>query len=641
MINIRKSFSTKLSVGILILAIPIFVISLGVLFTQSRQMIRKEAIGHANSVLGATMQQLSRNFLTIETATNTYVWQVEHSFNPDTLLQFTNRIVSLNPHIDGCSISAEPDAFPQYGRYFSAYTVRDTNSISTVVEEPYDYFHKVWYKTPRDLHGPCWVAYYDEADSLELTLDGMVASYGKPLYRADSTFIGVISTDLSLLRLSRAMSEMRPYPHSYFMMIDADGRYYVHPDSTLLFKQTIFDVADTHEQGGQIVLGHEMTSGKHGNMIVRIDGANCIVCYMPVPDTSWSLAIVCPDSDVMAGYHKFIYIVACLLVIGLVVIILLCYRAMGHTIRPLNQLLMKAQMVASGNIKVDIPHSSREDVIGRLQNSFASMLESLNLHMNSVRFISEQTQHRNEELMQATQLVQEADKQKTTFIQNVTHQIRTPLNIILGFAQVLSEAGSSSLSDEERKSITDTMKHNARQLVRMIQMLIDSSDTGLSTELNSNKKDQQACNRLALEAVEQVRVRYPDASISFQTEVTDDFCILTNRTYFIRALLELLYNAAQYSDGKHIVLRVSVTDTVVNFVVEDQGKGILETDIEHLFHFFTKVDDLTEGLGLGLPLAKRHAQNLGGDVTLDTTYQSGCRFILTLPNTSSTTMSSK
>lgn len=641
MINIRKSFSTKLSVGILILAIPIFVISLGVLFTQSRQIIRKEAIGHANSVLGATMQQLSRNFLTIETATNTYVWQVEHSFNPDTLLQFTNRIVSLNPHIDGCSISAEPDAFPQYGRYFSAYTVRDTNSISTVVEEPYDYFHKVWYKTPRDLHGPCWVAYYDEADSLELTLDGMVASYGKPLYRADSTFIGVISTDLSLLRLSRAMSEMRPYPHSYFMMIDADGRYYVHPDSTLLFKQTIFDVADTHEQGGQIVLGHEMTSGKHGNMIVRIDGANCIVCYMPVPDTSWSLAIVCPDSDVMAGYHKFIYIVACLLVIGLVVIILLCYRAMGHTIRPLNQLLMKAQMVASGNIKVDIPHSSREDVIGRLQNSFASMLESLNLHMNSVRFISEQTQHRNEELMQATQLVQEADKQKTTFIQNVTHQIRTPLNIILGFAQVLSEAGSSSLSDEERKSITDTMKHNARQLVRMIQMLIDSSDTGLSTELNSNKKDQQACNRLALEAVEQVRVRYPDASISFQTEVTDDFCILTNRTYFIHALLELLYNAAQYSDGKHIVLRVSVTDTVVNFVVEDQGKGILETDIEHLFHFFTKVDDLTEGLGLGLPLAKRHAQNLGGDVTLDTTYQSGCRFILTLPNTSSTTMSSK
>ena len=117
MINIRKSFSTKLSVALLILAAPIFVISLGVLFTQSRKMIRNEAIGHASSVLNATMQQLNRHFLTIETATNANLWQVEQVFTPDSLLYFANRIVSLNPHIDGCSISAEPDMFPKYGRY--------------------------------------------------------------------------------------------------------------------------------------------------------------------------------------------------------------------------------------------------------------------------------------------------------------------------------------------------------------------------------------------------------------------------------------------------------------------------------------------------------------------------------------------
>ena len=192
MINIRRSFSKKLSVALFLLAVPIFVVSLGVLFTQSRQIIRNEAIGHVNSVLGATMQQLRRNLITIETATNANIWQVEQAFTPDSILHFTNRIVSLNPHIDGCSISAEPDVFPKYGRFFSAYTVREPDSITTVIEEPYDYFNKIWYKTPRDLHGPCWVAYYDEADSLELTLDGMVASYGRPLYRADSSFVGVV-----------------------------------------------------------------------------------------------------------------------------------------------------------------------------------------------------------------------------------------------------------------------------------------------------------------------------------------------------------------------------------------------------------------------------------------------------------------
>jgi signal transduction histidine kinase len=107
--------------------------------------------------------------------------------------------------------------------------------------------------------------------------------------------------------------------------------------------------------------------------------------------------------------------------------------------------------------------------------------------------------------------------------------------------------------------------------------------------------------------------------------------MLTNHNYFMHALLELLYNAAKYSDGQHVVLRITAKDDVVNFVVEDQGNGIQEADIEHLFQFFTKVDDLSEGLGLGLPLAKRHAQNLGGDVMLDSDYHLGCRFILTLP----------
>ena len=627
MINIRRSFSKKLSVALFLLAVPIFVVSLGVLFTQSRQIIRNEAIGHVNSVLGATMQQLRRNLITIETATNANLWQVEQSFSPDSIIHFTNRIVSINPHIDGCSISAEPDVFPKYGRFFSAYTVREPDSITTVIEEPYDYFNKIWYKTPRDLHGPCWVAYYDEADSLELTLDGMVASYGRPLYRADSSFVGVISTDLSLLRLSHSMSEMKPYPHSYFMMIDEEGRYFVHPDSTRLFKQTIFNGADTRKQADVIVLGHEMTSGKQGSMMVNIDGANCIVCYQPVPGTSWSLGIVCPDSDVMAGYHKLTYIVVTLLVMGLLVIILLCYRALGHTISPLYQLLDKTQIVASGNMEVYIPRTTRTDVIGRLQNSFASMLESLNFHMGSVRYISEQTQRKNEELQQATQMVQEADRQKTAFIQNVTHQIRTPLNIIMGFTQVISDTGSSVLSDEDK---TDTMSHNAKQLARMVQMLFDSSDTGLSQELESHKNDHVSCNEVAREAVSFVKLHYPDVNINMETQLADDFCIQTNRLYLMRTLRELLYNSAKYSDGQHVVLRISHTDETINFIVEDTGKGISEADSELLFKFFTKVDDLSEGLGLGLPLAKRHAQNLGGDITFDSTYHTGCRFILTL-----------
>ena len=639
MFSVRRAFARKLSIGILLLAIPIFVVSLGILFTQSRHMIRLEAVGRANSVLNSTMQRISRNLLTIETATNAYSWLVERSLQPDSLLAYSRRVVQLNPHIDGCSISAEPDVFPQYGKYFSVYTVRETDTITTVIEEEYDYFSKIWYKTPRDLNKPCWVAYFDESDSLELTIDGMVASYGRPLYNADNRFVGIVSTDLSLLHLSKLMSVEKPYPNSYFMMIDDQGRYFVHPDSTKLFTQTIFSGADPRRQTDLIALGHEMTAGNQGRMNAVIDGVSCLVCYKPVPGTSWSLAIVCPDRDVLASYHRLTYIVIPLLIIGLFVIVTLCSRAVGQTIHPLNELLDKTQSIAAGNMEVYIPHTQREDVIGNLQNSFATMLQSLNFHIGIVRYSSYQTKLRNEELEHATKLVQEADRQKTAFIQNVTHQIRTPLNIIMGFAQILGKESEDQLIEEEVKSLTSTMAHNSRLLSRIVLMLFDSSDSGTTKEkIEAAKHESVPCNDVAREAVSYIKVYYPNLYIYFLSEVADDFCIETNRFFLMLSLRELLYNAAKYSDQQNISLRITHSRLSkghaggsVQFIVEDTGKGIAPEDRETIFKFFTKIDDLSQGLGLGLPLSKRHAQNLGGDLTLDTDYQQGCRFILEIP----------
>ena len=639
MISIRKKFSHKLIVGIMILAMIIFMVSLGILFTQSRHLIRVEALGRASSVLNTTLQRISRNLMTIENATNTYSWMAERAFEPDSILELTNRIVRLNPHIDGCSISAEPDLFPKYGRQYSAYTIREGDSLLTVVEEPYDYFHKVWYKTPRERDEGCWAVYFDDSDSLEVVLDGMLASYGKPLRKRDGSVLGIISTDLSLLRLSNIISEVRPYPNSYFIMIDGDGRYMIHPDESQLFYRTIFTDIDPRRQPDIIALGHEMTAGNQGRMAVKIDGEDCLVSYQPVPGTDWSLAIVCPDHDVLAGYDKLTYIIGPLLFIGLIIILVLCNRVVSHAISPINGLLEKTQSIAAGNMEVHISSTPREDAIGQLQNSFASMLSSLNFHMGSVRYISQQTKERNEELEKATRLVEEADKQKTAFIQNVSHQIRTPLNILMGFAQVIRETLTPSdgnaireaLQEDEKKNIAEMMNHNSKHLRRMLFMLFDSSEVGLSEEVNALKDDHIPCNAVAQMAIDDTKRYFPNLEIPFKTNVPDELCIQTSRLYLKRSLREILYNAAKYSDGQHVRMEVKREGDKVCFIIEDTGKGITEADRENIFKFFTKVDDLSEGLGLGLPLAKRHAQMLNGDLKLDADYHEGCRFILELP----------
>ena len=639
MISIRQSFAHKLLLGIMVLAVIIFTTSLGILFNQSRHMIRVEALARASAVLNTSMQRICRDLIVYETATNAYTRMAEQSFEPDSLLRYTSSILWLNSHIDGCSISTEPDVFPQLGRQYSVYSIRRGDSIVSVVEKPYDYFHKIWYKTPREKDEACWVAYFDEADTLELVIGGMLASYCVPLRRSDGSVTGIISSDLSLLKLSKIISEVKPYPNSYFVMIDHEGRYLIHPDQKQLFYKTIFSDIDPRRHPDVIALGHEMTAGNEGRMAVKFAGEECLVSYQPVPGTDWSLAIVCPDRDVLAGYDSLTYILGPLLFFGLLIILVMCYRAVDHAIRPINVLLDKTQTIASGNMEVHIPRSKREDVIGRLQNSFASMLQSLNFHMGSVRYISEQAQERNEELEKATRLVEEADKQKTAFIQNVSHQIRTPLNIIMGFAQVLRETIAASggkatrdaLGEEEKKSITDMMSHNAKHLRRMLFMLFDSSEIGLSEEISALKQDHIPCNAVAKMSIDDTTRYFPELDIRFKTNAPDDLCVQTSRLYLKRSLREILYNAAKYSDGQHVLMEVEREGDMVRFIVEDTGKGITEADRENIFKFFTKVDDLSEGLGLGLPLAKRHALMLNGDLRLDADYQEGCRFILELP----------
>ncbi|MBR1389234.1 MAG: HAMP domain-containing protein [Prevotella sp.] len=629
--HIRQSLSLKLSLGILLMAVTIFVVSLGILFIQSRKNIKREAMERAVSELNATAQRVYRYLGTVETATNSNAWSINKHFQPETLLEYSYRIVAQNANVSGCSITAEPDLFPQYGKYFSAYSIRvDEDSVTTVKEGEYDYFSKVWYKTPTELGKACWIDPFDDFNEGTLSAQDMIASYCMPLYDDDGRQLGVISTDLSLAKLSEVISAEKPYPHAYFIMLGKEGHYYVHPDTARLVKQTIFNRDDVHYHPDVVAVGHEMTAGHEGAMRVIVDGEPSLVCYQPVKGTHWSLALICPESDILYNYNQLKYIITPLLLIGLVLIMLLCRRIVTNAISPLNRLVEQSQRIAAGQYDEQIPHTRRRDVVGRLQNSFATMQESLNRHVSDIKRVNAETEQRNEELQQARLLAEEAGRQKAAFTQDMTHQIRTPLNIIMGFAQVLRE-NIEGMPKDELRSITDMMNHNAMSLNRMVLMLYDSSETGHSEELRSKRHERVPCNDVARECISQTQLHFPDLPIKFETTLKDTYCIHSNRLYLMRSLREVLYNAAKYSDGQHVTLSVSKTKATVRFITEDTGPGISEEYHHQMFMPFTKVDNLSEGLGLGLPLSKRHARNLGGDLTLDTNYHAGCRFILELP----------
>ena len=636
MMSIRRSFSAKVIMWVLLLAVPVFLASVGVLFWQSHKLIRAEAVDKASNVLACAMHRINRYLITTKTASHTNAWIVEQSLYPDSIQAITNRIATTNPYTDGCAISTEPGVIPQYPDGFMSVSFNTKDSVNTFIEPDHSYFQERWYSIPRTQRKPTWVVFNDKNREQETDEDATIAAYTHPLFNKKGKFVGVISIWLSLQHISNIMAEVRPYPHSYYVMIDEKGRYVGHPDSTRLFNQTIFSVADPQHQADLIALGYEMTKGNKGSMSVKINGKKSLVCYMPVEGTPWSLAIVCPHSDILRGFYRLTYIVVALLIVGLLLIFINCHKAVTVSLSPLQQLLEKTKAVSNGHLDVDIAHTKRTDVIGGLQNSFATMLESLNYYINSVRTATDQTKRYNRELEHTTQLAVEAQRQKTIFIQNVTHQIRTPLNIIMGFAQILNcptddTSLSKELGQDEIKSIASTMTHNSRLLIRMVMMLFDSSDNGKAETANCDKREMVACNDVCQVALKFTTKNHPDIPVEYKTELADDFCIHTNFRYLEYSLEELLSNAVRYSDQQHISLHVTRNEEFVRFVVQDTGNGIAEADRDNIFKFFTKVDDFSEGLGLGLPLTKRHAETLGGNLILDTTYHEGSRFIFEIP----------
>ena len=647
--HIRQSLSTRLCLDILLVVMLIFTLSLGFLYWQSRNIIRQEAIDEASHVLDNTALRVKGQMQELETATRNILWLIDINHQQDSLLWYSHRIVSNHPHVNGCSITMEPDYYPGEPHGFSAYSVRmddkenpQKDSVVTVREADYDYYNKVWYKTPRQKNTDCWVDPFDDYNAGTLSSPELIASYCVPLHDRQGKFIGVISTDLSLKKLTETITAEHPYENSYFMMLGADGHYFVHPDTAKILKQSIFTGTDPRENPDVVALGYEMTNGRTGHMDVKLDGRQLIVLYCPLEGTQWSVALVCPSSEMLRGYNRLNYILLPMLVIGLLLLALGCIRIVRHFIQPLGLLAAELRQIGDGNYDKKLPPSKRTDLIGQLQNSFCQMRRSISQHIREAELTKQETEQRTKELEQATQLAREASEQKTQFMQDMSHQIRTPLNIVHGFSQILRD-DSENIPDDEKQQIVETMYVQTNALDYMVSKLLTASL--IESHQSISTGDTVGCNEVAREAFDRSGsarllpegrknangLTTPAVEMHLDSHVADAVTVTTNRHHLLIVLTELLFNALHFTREGSVTMRIDATDHAVRFTVEDTGPGIPADKTDFVFEKFTKIDMFTDGLGLGLFLCRRIVLLLGGILTLDTRYTAGSRFVLELP----------
>lgn len=239
----------------------------------------------------------------------------------------------------------------------------------------------------------------------------------------------------------------------------------------------------------------------------------------------------------------------------------------------------------------------------------------------------------NRQLIVATERAEESSKMKSNFIKQISHEIRTPLNILSGFTQIITTPGVE-LKDEEKEQVTQGIVENTGRITGLVNKMLELSDAGSRNVLERN--DQTTGAKIANDAV--IASNVADVKgMNFQLLVepeAEKISLKTNLNSAVRALTLILDNAGKFtanSIDKHVTLSVKAQPTTIEFVVEDNGIGVPEKDAEYIFEEFVQLDDYYEGTGIGLTVARGLARRLGGDITLDTTYSPGARFILSLP----------
>lgn len=223
----------------------------------------------------------------------------------------------------------------------------------------------------------------------------------------------------------------------------------------------------------------------------------------------------------------------------------------------------------------------------------------------------------------------QAIQRKNMFLSNMSHEVRTPLNAIVGFSAVLTDE-DESFDDESRREFSEIIKVNSFQLLKLINDILDFSDFE-NDNITFNIRTHDAV-KLCNEVVETVMAsRKLEVEMRFDTDLSV-LMLDTDDARLRQVLINLLVNATKFTEQGSIVLELKMADVdTALFSVTDTGCGIPPEKQYLIFERFEKLNDFVQGSGLGLSICQLIVKYMNGKLWVDSGYTRGARFCFTHP----------
>jgi HAMP domain-containing protein len=432
--------SFRLSLTVIAALATLLLVALLIIFVFSRKAVKEEALMNAGQTLEATMQRIDNILLKVEQSSGNVYWKMLPNIHkPEKLELYTRKLVEATPYITDCTITWDADS-----------TAAD--SIFTGWINP------------------------EEKNVNAIT------TFRLPVFDGRRK-VGVMDVDVSLALISKLVLEAKPSPNSFCTLLKNDGTVIVHPDSVALNKNILEFVKNGHPSMAEAA--QAMLDGGTGYKYFDLDGEDYYVFYKPferaevmgraMSKLGWSAGIIYPEDDIFGDYNRLLYTVLIIAVIGLVLLLLSCRFYIRHQLLPLRKLEKSAQHIAEGDYDEPIRYSRRRDEVGRLQNHFREMQQSLATRMGEMKQLSETLKERGEELQATYEQAQAAERMKTNFLYNMSDQMMEPVDGIRKRVLTISDP-SKQLTEEETDQLVDGIQQRGDKVTALLNQLIAESE---------------------------------------------------------------------------------------------------------------------------------------------------------------------
>jgi signal transduction histidine kinase/DNA-binding response OmpR family regulator/HAMP domain-containing protein len=270
-----------------------------------------------------------------------------------------------------------------------------------------------------------------------------------------------------------------------------------------------------------------------------------------------------------------------------------------------------------------------------IQNSVPQIGVAITNAMNvdSTRKLSSEITTKNSELNTKNAELQKAYRVKSDFLSNMSHELRTPLNSIIGFTSVLLGPHGEPLTADQAKAIEKVLK-NGKHLLELINDILDLSKIEAGrTPINL---DTSEVSDIISNVMMTVEPMVTTKGVKLVQDVEPGLPIFNTDILKVKQiLLNLLSNAAKFTEHGAIVISAKKHGDMVSISVKDDGIGIEAKNLDRVFEEFSQIDSSSsrkyKGTGLGLPIARNYARMLGGNLTVQSEFGKGSTFILVMP----------